>query len=82
MDPATAAALSGAGGAAFGALAGWRKSSHESESIAVTTLRSVIEELRSELDRKEVEIGTMRGKLDKLDHHLSLLADLPPDHLA
>lgn len=82
MDSGLAGAIGVAGGGAIGALASWRKSGPESESIAVTTLKSVIEELRNELDRKEVEMGVMRTKLDKLDHHLSLLADLPPGHLS
>jgi shikimate 5-dehydrogenase len=82
MDPATAAAISGAGGAAVGAAATWRKLGRESESIAVTTLRSVIAELRAELDRKETEMGVMRAKLDVLDLHLTALADTPPGHLA
>lgn len=76
------AAISGTGGAIAGAAASWRRSGTESESIAVSTLKGVIEELRSELDRKEAEIGNMRSRLDKLDHHLSLIADLPPEHLA
>jgi hypothetical protein len=82
VDSGTAAALAGTAGATVGALASWRKYGSESESIAVTTLRSVITELRSELDRKEGEIEVMRSKLDKLDHHLTLLADLPPGHLS
>jgi chromosome segregation ATPase len=81
MDPAAIAALSGAGGAVVGAVSAWRKSGNESEAIAVTTLRSVIEELRAELDRKVDEIDTMRDKLDKLDRNLSVLSDMPPGHL-
>lgn len=64
-----------------GAVSAWRKSGNESEAIAVTTLRSVIEELRAELDRKVDEIDTMRDKLDKLDRNLSVLSDMPPGHL-
>lgn len=82
MDSGLAGGLGALGGGLLGALASWRKSGPESESIAVTTLKGVIEELRQELDRKEAEIGTMRTKLDKLDHHLTLLADLPPGHLS
>lgn len=81
MDPATVATLSGAGGIVIGAVGAYRKSGNESESIAVATLKSVIQELRAELDRKEAEIGAMRQKLDVLDHHLSVLSDLPPGHL-
>lgn len=82
MDAGLAGAIGAAGGTAIGAVASWRRTNSESESIAVTTLQSVIQELRNELDRKEVEMGVMRAKLDKLDHHLSLLADLPPGHLS
>lgn len=64
-----------------GAVGAWRRSGNEAESIAVSTLKSVIQELRAELDRKEVEIGNMRAKLDVLDHHLTVLSDLPPGHL-
>jgi hypothetical protein len=74
--------LTALGGAALGAAASWRKAKPEAEGLAVTTLKSVIEQLRLELDRKEEEIGDMRAKLDKLDHNLNLLVDLPPGHLS
>jgi hypothetical protein len=77
-----ASVLAGLAGIAIGAAASWRKAKPEAEGLAVKTLKSVIEQLRLELDRKEEEIGDMRTKLDKLDHNLSLIADLPPGHLS
>lgn len=82
MNAEALAALTGAGGIFVGAAAAWRRGGSESESIAVTTLKAVIQELRAELDRKEVEINVMRVKLDKLDRNLNVLADLPPGYLA
>jgi hypothetical protein len=65
MDPATLiAAILGAGG--LGAIIAFRKTSAEAESVSVGTLRSVIEELRVEVERLRQENDNLRDQLAEL----------------
>lgn len=77
---AIGAAIAGAGGG--GALVAWRKAGVEAESIAVSTLRSVIGELRIELDDKESEIKLLRGRLDAAEQLINEFFHDPPGHVA
>lgn len=57
MDAAVVAAILTAlfGGGGIGAVFAWRKTSAEAEALSAATLRGIIEELRTELERIQKE---------------------------
>lgn len=83
------------GGSGVGAFVAFKKAAPEAESISVTTLRGVIEEMREELSRKDkqikeqnVTIGRCTEKIDQQNDKIEQLADRiiqlemnPPSHL-
>lgn len=64
-----------------GGVAVYRKAGTERESIAVGTLRGIIAELRSELERKEKEIQAMRSRLEDASKWLDDLGWPDPHHI-
>lgn len=80
LEP-TLIGLVAAAGAVLGAMVAWRKAGVESESVAVGTLRVVIAELRTELDRKDEELAGMRQRVDELEGLVDKLVVDPPGHL-
>jgi hypothetical protein len=67
-------AVLGVGGIA-GAVGAWLKSGPETESISMETMRGVIDELRTELDRLAAENRQLRTQLGELRRTID---DLPP----
>jgi hypothetical protein len=68
------------GGGAVAAWNAYRKTPVEVESISVATLKGVIEEMRTELERKDtqikeqnVTIGEQQGRIDKLERAVAEL---------
>ena len=72
MDPAAAVPIIVAllGGGGLGAVLAFRKTSAEAGSVAATTLIGVIEELRSELDRKDVIITRLSERVAVLEEEI------------
>lgn len=77
IDPglfaAFVAAVLGAGG--LGSILAFRKADKEADEIAARTLIAVNEELRRELERRDEEIATLRGRVDAQDHLLRVKND-------
>jgi uncharacterized coiled-coil protein SlyX len=92
LVPVVVAILSGGFVAAFAA---YRKAGPEIESISVTTMRGVIEEMRAELERKDRIIGDLNqqigeqsrkiteqeAKIAELTERVAKLEVDPPSHL-
>ena len=74
-------AVLGAGGIT-GAVRAWLKSAPETESISVETLRAVIEELRTELNRLAGENRQLHEQISELRLTISALSgdELPPEY--
>lgn len=80
------AGLLGGGGVA--SLVAFRKAGPEMESVSVTTLRGVIEEMRTELERKDriigaqnEKIGQLASQIDNCEKRIHQLEMEPPPHL-
>lgn len=86
VSPGELAAVSvvafSAGAGVVGSLVKLGHARPENESLAVTTLRGVLAELRAELDYKEREVKSLRHRLDLAEQQLDAIAETPPAHLA
>jgi hypothetical protein len=64
IDPLAALSLGLAAGAGAGAAAArWRKAKPEAEALAIETLRTVLGELRAELEAKNRELSELRQRV-------------------
>lgn len=73
------------GGGLASAIRNYRKAGPEAESIAVVTLRGVLEEMRSELTRKDSQIAEQNKTIGQLAHRvreLELKLDNPDPEFA
>lgn len=80
LDPAVAL-VSASLGATATAFVAWRKTGPEREALTVKTLRSVLVELRAELDHKDREMEVLRNKLELAEATLEKLTNerMPSD---
>jgi hypothetical protein len=90
-DPAPLVAIIAAilGGGGIGAIVAYRKAGPEVESISVNTLKGVIQEMRTELERKDRTIDGLNHRLGEQQQQIAELAERihqlemePPPHLA
>ena len=73
MDPIVALLIALLSGGFVTAVAAFRKSGPESESISVATLRGIIEELRVETERKDRIIRELSERLAVTENRLASL---------